>query len=375
MPRERNSTQGQLSLSITGHEETLGIECRGIFSSIYLRKILATSSDFPPEADVKPLYVAVKARWQRNWLGLKKANEAYTRSQFIDPLLRELGWAFVPEQKLPAQKGSLRKRPDYCLCRDEASAIRAAAADTAADSFREASTVLEAKKAGTPLDEVSRKETPGWFPSQQVQDYLQKAKDSTGQRFFDWAILTNGHEWRLYCERAATDAYFAVEIARDEEFGSLEDFRLFIALFRPAAFERSPEARCLLDEIREESLKRQADLEINLRKRIFDVLEDLANGFRDHKANGITEADWPALYDNCLIFLYRLLFILYAESRYLLPVRPSGYRSNKRYRERFSLACKLDHLRDSANHYNSENLTDLYDALLSLFRLIDGINP
>lgn len=375
MLRGRNSTQGQLSLSITGHEETLGIECRGIFSSIYLRKILATGSDFPPEAEVKPLYEAVKARWQKNWLGLKKANEAYTRSQFIDPLLRELGWAFVPEQKLPAQKGALRKRPDYCLCRDEAAAIRAAAADTAAESFREASTVLEAKKAGTPLDEVSRKETPGWFPSQQVQDYLQKAKDATGQRFFDWAILTNGHEWRLYCERAATDACFAVEIARDEEFCSVDDFRLFVALFRPTAFERSPEARCSLDEIREESLKRQADLELNLRKRIFDVLEDLANGFRDHRPNTITDADWPALYDNCLIFLYRLLFILYAESRYLLPVRPSGYRSNKRYRERFSLACKLDHLRDPANHYNSENLTDLYDALLSLFRLIDGINP
>jgi hypothetical protein len=375
MSRGRNATPGQLSLSITGHEETLGVECRGIFSSIYLREVLATSPDFPPEAEVKPLYEAVKARWQKNWLGLKKANEAYTRSQFIDPLLRELGWAFVPEQKLPAQKGALRKRPDYCLCRDEAAARRAAAADTAAESFREASTVLEAKKAGTPLDEVSRQETPGWFPSQQVQDYLQKAKDATGQRFFDWAILTNGHEWRLYCERAATDAYFAVEIARDEEFCSLEDFRLFFALFRPTSFERSPEARCPLDEIREESLKRQADLELNLRKRIFDVLEDLANGFRDHRPNAITEAGWPALYDNCLIFLYRLLFILYAESRYLLPVRPSGYRSNKRYRERFSLACKLDHLRDRANHYNSENITDLYDELLSLFHLIDGINP
>ena len=41
-----------------------------------------------------------------------------------------------------------------------------------------------------------------------------------------------------------------IEIARDEEFCSLDDFRLFVALFRPSAFERRPDQRCPLDDIR-----------------------------------------------------------------------------------------------------------------------------
>jgi tetratricopeptide (TPR) repeat protein len=123
--------------------------------------------------------------------------------------------------------------------------------------------------------------------------------------------------------------------------------------------------------IREESLTRQAELESNLRKRIFDVLEDLANGFRDYSANEITKKDFPALYDNSLIFLYRLLFGLYAESRGLLPVKPSGYGSSKIYREKFSLARLVKTLRDK-NEFPSEAFTGLYDELLKLFRLISS---
>jgi len=84
--------------------------------------------------------------------------------------------------------------------------------------FREAATVLEAKRVQHSLDDVSGNETPGWFPSQQVQDYLRNAKDKTGQRYFNWAILTNGNEWRLYCEQAANDSYFAFHLAHEEEF-------------------------------------------------------------------------------------------------------------------------------------------------------------
>lgn len=364
-----------MGLGLAGHVESMDIECRGVFSSIYLRKFLPSTADFPSAAEIQPLYETVKARWLKHWLGMAKAKEAYTRTQFLDPLLKELGWHFVPETDLPSGPSGLRKRPDYCLCRDESAMTSAAEAGSPTAAFRFASTVLEAKKVHTQLDEVSKAETPGWFPSQQVQDYLHHAKDAAGTRFFDWAILTNGHEWRLYSDRAAADAFFSLELARDEEFCSLEDFRLFVALFRPTAFERRPDGRCPLDDIREESLKRQAALELDLRKRIFGILEDLANGYRDHAPNAVTEAQWPALYDTCLIFLYRLLFILYAESRYLLPVRPNGHRSNKRYRENFSLAGRLERLRDRANHFTSAHDSDLYEQLLRLFRLIDGVNP
>ena len=104
------------------------------------------------------------------------------------------------------------------------------------------------------------------------------------------------------------------------------------------------------------------------------MLEDLANGFRDFTENRILEADFLALYDNALIFLYRLLFVLYAESRGLLPIRPSGYGSSKVYREKFSLERFVGVLRDRSSH-NSEAFTDLYEDLLKLFHLINGDRP
>lgn len=156
--------------------------------------------------------------------------------------------------------------------------------------------MLEAKRWGHSLDKVSERETPGRFPAEQIESYLRAAKDARGRRFFNWAILSNGARWRLYTEHAGNGAIFEFTLVDSRgQFCSLEDFRLFAALLRPAAFARDPEGRCLLDRVREESLNRQLELEENLRDRIFDVLEDLANAFRDHAPNHITAADYPAL--------------------------------------------------------------------------------
>ncbi|MBI4661432.1 MAG: hypothetical protein HY735_21630 [Verrucomicrobia bacterium] len=134
----------QLGLGFSGHVETMDIECRGLFSSIYLRKLLPSQNE----------------------------------------------------------------------------------TNSPTEAFRFASTVLEAKRVDHPLDEVSKKETSGWFPSQQVQDYLHHAKDASGTRFFDWAILTNGHEWRLYCDRAAADAFFSIENRSDGVISRIETKRV-----------------------------------------------------------------------------------------------------------------------------------------------------
>ena len=278
-------------------------------------------------------------------------------------------WFFIPEQHLPA--GATKKRPDYCLFEAETTEQRVAVG-SATEILRASSTVMEAKKSELPLDRVSDKEdrTPGLFPSQQVQDYLTNARDNHG-RFFSWAILTNGNEWRLYCEKAAPDACFVFHLAQGDQFCPLEEFRLFFALLRPEAYTRSSDDRCFLDVLRDESLTHQEKLESNLRKRVFNVLEELAEGFYNNPDNHLIEANLQAVYDNSLIFLYRLLFILYAESRGLLPAKLSGPNANRRYREEFSLARLADTLRD-LNTYDDDAFYRLYDDLLKLFHLVNG---
>ncbi len=176
-----------------------------------------------------------------------------------------------------------------------------------------------------------------------------------------------------YCEHAAGDAFFEFTLAHGESFCSLDDFRFLVALFRPAAFART-DGRCLLDDLREQALTRQVSLEKNLKDRIFDVLEDLATGFRAHAPNAIAPADFSALYEASLVFLYRLLFILYAESRALLPVRASGAGSNRIYRERYSLMRLTADLRGGAK-FTDDAFTDLHESLLKLFDLINGTHP
>jgi hypothetical protein len=360
----------QLSFNLIAEEPEVWIECRGLFSSSYLRNHV-TQADFVAKPEIaNVLYENIKGLWVDRYEALWRQGERYTCSAFLEPVLKMLGWTLLPEKELPSGQFT-KKRPDYCLFVDVETFQKAAESEDPTSVYAGAATVLEAKKVNHPLDRLSRKDTPGWFPSQQIQDYLRNARDATGSRYFNWAILTNGQEWRLYCEQAATDATFVFHLIRGSTFCTVDDFLLFLSLFSPGAFQRDEKGYCRLDALREQSVHLQAALETRLRKRIFDVLEDLANGFRDHHANGIEPDQFSALYDNALIFLYRLLFVLYAESRDLLPAKRGGPGANVRYREGYSLTRLVDRLRDKGR-FDSDAFETLYEHLLKLFHLING---
>lgn len=161
---------------------------------------------------------------------------------------------------------------------------------------------------------------------------------------------------------------------RNGQFCSLHEFRAFVTLFRSVAFERGADGLCFLDNVREQSLRLQAELEDKLRKRIFGVLEDVGTAFVDFEDNHLSEADFPEVYGNALIFLYRLLFVLYAESRGLLPVKSHGPGANRRYLNEFSLARLVERLRDRTL-YADDAFTTLWDELHRLFQLINGTHP
>jgi len=358
----------QLSL-VLGAEESEFYECRGVFAASYLHHQWRSSADFADERETLLAYEQLKQIWQQHAAALGKRPEAFTRTHLLEPMLSAMHWRYIPEASLPNALQT-RKRPDYCLYAKE-DEFNCAAAGGDVELYRLAGTVLEAKKFGHPLDRVSHKETPNWFPSRQIEDYLQHARDAQGHRFFNWAILTNGSEWRLYSERAAPGAYFVFYLMRNGLLCSAEDFRLFYSLFRAEVFARDAEGHCLLDAIHKQALRAQAELEFHLRKRVFGVLEDLGSALLHFPENRLEEKDFPAVYENALILLYRLLFILYAESRGLLPVKERGAGANRLYLNDFSLARLTDDLRDKTK-FNSAGGTNLYDHLLRLCHLING---
>ena len=340
----------------------------GIFSDHFLRNRLSQSPFYPTDDQAKPPYDFVSDLWRKKWLGLAKRNEEVTRTEFLNEILKKMGFAFLPNIDLP--ESDRRQVPDYLLFADEQTKDRVFNESLKAP-FASAIALMEAKKVNHPLDQISRKDTPGRFPHQQVQDYLRAASDGSGSPYFRWAILSNGNIWRLYCRDAHPSAYFEFHLAGPEDyFCTFEEFKVFLALFQPQVFV-TQEGRCELDNVRDDAIVFQTSLEEDLRRRVYTVVADLANGFWSNQENGITEGELPTLYKSCLIFLYRLLFILYAESRGLLPVKLSGAGSNKQYRERFSLYRLIPKLK-RPGEFQSDLLTGLYDELLKLFHLING---
>ena len=141
MPGKPRGEQLPLSLD-ESTTDTVAI-CRGVFSLPYIRGHFVTSGDCPPQDEVRALYDVTKTRWHDNLPGLRKQKEAYTRTAFLDPLLSDLGWQFIPEAELP--KGPTRKRPDYCLFPTPEFRQEAATQSDTVDVFRFADTALEAK--------------------------------------------------------------------------------------------------------------------------------------------------------------------------------------------------------------------------------------
>ena len=121
------------------------------------------------------------------------------------------------------------------------------------------------------------------------------------------------------------------------EGGDTETFLYFFAFFRRAAFD---DGALGVAEILRASDDYARGVGDSLKAQVYEALRHIAQGFLDYPENGLA-SDTESLreiYDNSLILLYRMLFVLYAEARELLPVR-----GNATYHDSYSLyAIKHD---------------------------------
>lgn len=367
MPKLRTCTSDSLLLFPTSGACW---ETHGIFSDHFIRTRVKEVDTWPKdEAELRPTYEFLLDLWHRRHVGLEKGNEETTRREFLEKILTKLGFSFFSNLDLPVHAS--RGTPDYLLFADEVAKDRIFNADQKT-KYQAAIGLLEAKKVNHPLDAVSQ--TEARFPHQQIRDYLSAVTDEVGRPYFRWGILANGNLWRLYCRDAHPGAYFQFHLAGPgANFCSFEEFKTFVALFSPSVFLET-EGACLLDQIRSDAIQFQAELEESIRKRVAVVTKDLANGFWSFKENGLKENNLRELYDDCLILLYRLLFVLYAEGRGLLPVKHSGPGSNTHYRERYSLKRLIPKLQSPAE-FQTDDFAELYEELGKLFHLINGNRP
>ena len=211
----------------------------------------------------------------------------------------------------------------------------------------------------------------------------------------NWIIVTNGRHWRLYSGRTHSRATNFYEVDLVEALTASGDtdpneaFRYWWLFFRAAAFEPDQSGtvcKCWLDRIVDGSRDFAKRLGERLKERIFvTIFPHLAQGFLEDRRCRLGQKKKPSddelrdLFEATLTLLYRLLFLLYAESRDLLPIREAPYRQASLKKIKESIAQQGgtadSEVRDHLIKAYSDKETALYDRLSLLFQAMDKGDP
>ena len=338
-----------------------------LFTHYFLTDGIKATGEWPASASACAGFRQSLAQAYETFQQHHRPNEALTEQDLIRPALELLGWAdYLPQQ------GSDRNEdiPDHLLFTDAESKTRAAGRPSRKELYRAASVVEESKRFGLPLDaRDSDDRVQSGTPHGQLLRYLSTA-DIESDGNIRWGILTNGRLWRLYDHRSRPRAsgYYEADLqailAEDDD----DALRTFFLLFRREAFTLRPgSTTTFLESAIAEGRRYEEQIAQDLSGVVFErVFPDLVQALADASGEELDKVRQAAL-----VFLYRLLFVLYAEDRGLLPVnddRYDDYGLRKRVRD------DISHRMDDQDTFSSV-ASNYYNRLTELFRMIDKGDP
>lgn len=297
---------------------------------------------------------------------------------FIQPVLRELGW------KLKYQTFLQGRGPDYALFLNDASLDRALQAGrTSSDFWSYATVVADAKAWHVSLDRPSVVNHKREYPPYQIEWYLDRSR-------LDFGILTNGHTWRLIPREYSThqrrfQTYLEFDLSQvlnnwsshpslTEQLHLNEEFLYFYLFFGPAAYVQVDSRKLFIKRALEGSSEYRIGVSEGLKERAFNAVTFCIEGFLSLLGNELSPSEHLMLCrEQSFVFIYRLLFIMYAEDRGLLPYginRPyTNNRSLRRHRD--DIAVRLEQISRHREADYSREATNLWADLVDLFDLVD----
>ena len=341
---------------------------RNLFSNYYLDNLLVETEEWddPDRTGVKAAYDEISQVYDEQRNLVEQYQEAQLEENFIKPIFDILGHEYAVQAKVQR----VQRYPDYGFFVDPGAKATAyeRVEDENADFYRDAIAVGDAKKWNRPLDSRGNERHDFSNPSHQIHVYLQETPT-------DWAILTNGKQWRLYYGKTShrLDSYYEVDLPTllSVSEDNLEAFKYFYLFFRKEAFLEDTSGETFLDSVFDGSNTFAQALGEDLQDNVYEAIGVIAEGFLQYPENELDpEADLDLIHDSSLIYLYRLIFVLYAESkgRDLLDT------DNEIYERNYSLnQLKRDiteELKSADPRYQSWQ-TQLWDRLDELFTLID----
>ena len=322
------------------------------------------------EADLRSLF----ADFPTN----RSPNESQTEDDLIWPVLSRLGWTESLRQQNLSASGR-ENVPDGLLFSDAAAKRRANQVAEDWARYEHGETVVESKRWLRPLDRRSGRRDEASAPSTQMLRYLRRIDDLTTGKL-RWGILTNGGHWRLYYAgaRSVSEQFFEIDLAaildlpghNDGLFALPVDARrhwltVFALVFRRDAFvPGAADGQTFHQRAISEGRYYQERVATSLSDLVFrQVFPDLARAL----AMAEPDALLSEVRDAALVLLYRLLFILYAEDRDLLPVRDDRYDD---YALREKVRGEIGRRKDQGDVF-SDTAARYWSAFDDLCRAID----
>jgi hypothetical protein len=310
-----------------------------LFTTDWLKEGITATSQWQSLDDARIAQLWSQSRHLLDEL-LKRRNptEADTEQKLIYPLLELLGWEHISVQQNLTVRG--RKDVPDALLFPDADADATASGLEPWQRFRHGASLVEAKRWGRPLDRQGAGDQG--VPSTQIMHYLQRASVVTEGRM-PWGMLTNGRHWRLYYQNALSVAedFFEIDLGKvfdlpgcvpelfDGGMTAEHAFRLFVLAFGRDAFLPTEQGRSFHLIALDETKRWEERVRKNLAETVFsDVFPKLIAAIPLADPNRPAEID--ATYaeevrSSAMFLLYRLLFILYAEDRDLLPDEKGPY--------------------------------------------------
>ena len=341
-----------------------------LFTQYFLTDGIKETDDWSTSASQPEVFTDFKDKIRQLLDALSQSvepNEATTEQDLIRPVLESLGWTdYLPQQGASGGEDI----PDHLLFADAGSKATAAARQNSNDRYLDALLVQESKRFGLPLDKRDNDDNlNSGTPHGQVLRYLTTA-DSVSDGRIRWGMLTNGAVWRLYDFRARPRASGYLEVDLTELIESEDDdgLRTFLLLFRRESFTLQEGATTtFLEAALADGRRYEERVARDLSEVVFDeVFPALVNGFANESSGDLEE-----IRDTSLIFLYRLLFVLYAEDRGLLPVNDTRYDDyGLRKRVRDDIADRM-----AQGDAFSGAVPNYYNRLVELFQIIDKGDP
>jgi hypothetical protein len=298
-----------------------GINNQSLFSDYYLSELFKDDDFFKKSInEAKKVFDKIKDTYLREKRFLTdglKENE--TERRFIRPVLDILDHVYSLTPNVYSPEGT--KQPDFAFFateKDHEEAERRFKDKN--EYFIKAISVGDAKRWNRSLDKKVKESNDPFTnqnPSYQIDFYL-RATDKK------WGILTNVKHWCLYNRDTSyrLDVFYEIDLQAILQADDYEAFLYFHTFFRKEAFTEG-----FLERAYKQSLEYTSRLGDELKENVYEALRLLAEGFLKFPGNNLTANDLDLVRENTFVLIYRILFILYAEARGLLPIDKSEYQT------------------------------------------------